>query len=1131
MKHFLFILTFLCLSFSGLAQFYTGSNLTFGRKRVQYETFFWSFYRFQNFDVYFNRNGKNLALYTASFVQNNLSNIERKVGETVAEQMQFIIFNRLTDYKQSNIGYLEEESYNTGGITKINGNKVFLFFDGDYVDFERQIREGITEILVRQVLFGTTLVAQVRNTTSLTVPDWFQYGVISYLSIPWNTEFDDILRDAMLSRKYRHLAALEGEDAKMAGHSLFRYIAETYGEGAILRILRVTAAQRRVEVGLRYSLNLSYKQLIQNWQQYYLENTQFDGDTEVPDLEKSLRRVRQREREHYQFKLSPDGDQVAYISNEVGRARVHLRNLKTGRHKIVMSIGYAINDRPDYSYPALAWHPSGEILAIAAEHRGITSLYLYNVKTRRADWVNMESLDKILSIDYAPNGRLMVFSAVQQGQSDIFLFNMGTRVLTAITKDLFDDANPRFLKNGSQIIFSSNRPTDTLMRNQRFPQAPLLNPNHNLFIYDLNNQTTTLMRVTDDSTVNFSNPVEYENGIFAFLTDESGVNNRALGILDSVVASVDTAIHYRYVTDYRTVTNFNRNIKEHDVSPITQELAELITYNNRDRLIRREAEPSKILETTTPPKTKFRIAEALKRQRKQEQLRVTDSLQKLETQQRSGKSRLRQATVNDMINEMTDEILRQNDTVGAGFARPMGTQTVPQQADTTISFTAISDTTNHSQDSIRNDVRKRLISLLKLEKDATDTIKPTINPKQRLYNVEYFINEATTQVGFSFLNNSYQSFTGGGNPIYLNPGATAFLKIGASDLMENHRLIAGYRLSLDLNNNEYLLSYENLEPRTGRQYVFHRQAISSSSRETSWIGYPIKQISHNGYFILKHPLTEVLLLKGSVIGRTDKLIYRAVDDKSLRRDDEWKVWGGLRGELVYDHTRILGRNLPLGARSKLFFEYYQSLTEKNTTMFVVGADYRKYTRIWRTFIWANRVAASTSFGQKKLVYYMGGVDDWLFPKFNRNIVVDETQNYAYQTLATSMRGFTQNIRNGNTFAVMSSELRFPIMSCLFSRSIGGQWLQNLQLIAFVDAGSAWVGYNPWNKNNAIYKEVIDVGDVTITLEKDLSPFVAGVGFGLRTQLAGYFIRIDRGNGIENGYFQRRVWYFSLGFDF
>ncbi len=1100
----MFISTFFCLSFAGFAQFYTGSNMTFGRKRVQYETFFWSYYRFEGFDVYFNRNGKNLALYTASFVQNNLSGIEQKVGETVADQLQFIIFNRLTDYKQSNIGYLEEENYNSGGITKILGKKVFLFFNGDYVDFERQIREGITEILVKQVLFGTSLVAQVKNNTTMAVPKWFEYGIISYLSRPWNTEYDDILRDAMLSRKYRYIAALEGEDAKMAGHSLFRYVAETYGESSIQHLLRVATVQKKINNAIKYALNLSYKELMREWQKYYLQNTQFEGDTEKIDPKKGLRRVKQKERKHYQFKLNPDGDHVAYISNEVGRARVHLRNLKTGKHKILMKIGYAINDHPDYTYPALAWHPGGEILAIAAEHKGLTSLFLYDVNTRTYTWLNLESLDKILSIQYAPNGRALAISAVQNGYSDIFHYNMGTKVLTPITKDIYDDAHPQFLKNGTQIIFSSNRLSDTLSRNERYANAPLLNPNHNLFIYDFNTKNTTLMRVTDDSLTHFSFPVEYENGTFAFLTDESGVNNRAIGVIDSVVASVDTAIHYRYTTDWRTVSNSERSIKEQDVSPITQELAELITYKNKDLLIRTEAEPSESLEAVVPTKTKFRMFESALRKKNIEEQRLADSLKAVDSLSTKGKPRLRQATNNDMVNELVEEVVQLSAS--------------SEQADTTML----------SQDSVRSQLRQRFIQLLGLSKEISDTAKPTINPARRIYNVEYSINEATTQVGFSFLNSSYQAFTGGNSPIYLNPGATGFLKIGASDLMENHRLIAGYRLSFDFSNTEYLLSYENLEPRTGRQFVFHRQAIKETD---PYYGFTYKQISHNGYFILKHPLTEVLLLKGTLIGRTDKLMVKAADDLSLREPDEWRIWGGLRGELVYDHTRPLGKNLHLGARSKVFFEYYQSMTEKKSSMFVVGADYRHYMRIWRTFIWANRVAGSNSFGQSKLIYYMGGVDDQLLPKFNQDIAVDQTQNYAYQTLATSMRGFTQNIRNGNTFVVLSSELRFPIISCLFSKPVNAQWLQNLQLVGFVDAGSAWVGYNPWNKDNLIYKKIIDLNGVVVTVQKDLSPFVAGVGFGLRTELFGYFLRIDRGNGIENGHFQKRVWNFAFGFDF
>jgi len=1143
--------------------------------RVQYQDFFWSFFRFEGFDVYFSRNGRNLALYTASFVQNYLQEIEQRVGEPVADKMQFIIFNRLTDYRQSNIGFLGTENDNTGGITQIDGNRVFLFFTGDYVDFERQIREGITEILVRQVLFGTTLASQMRGNAAQPVPDWFLFGMISYLSRPWCVDLDDMMRDAMLSRRFRFIAALEGEEAKLAGHSLFRYIAETYGDGTVLRILRTTASQRRVEQALRHVLNKNFRQLMREWQAFYQENTRFYGDADDPDRDDALRRVRQRDREHYQFMISPDGTHVAYISNELGRARVHVRNMETGRRRVAMRIGHAINDRPDFSYPALAWHPNGEILAIAVERQGRLVLYLHNITTRESDWINMEVLEKILSMSFAPHGRTLVFAGVQNGQSDIFHFQMGTRVLTQVTRDIYDDANPRFLRNGTQIIFSSNRPSDTLTRNQRYSRAPRLNPNHNLFIYDLENPSNVLLRVTNDSLVNFSHPIEYEaGGVFAFLTDESGVRNRAIGVIDSVIASIDTIIHWRHVTDFRTVTNVSRNINEHDVNPITGELAEIVAYNNRNLLILRDAELSRNLETTTPALTRFRASESANREQQIEQQRIADSLQKIDELQHVGRRRLRQPTTQDMIDQMVERVLMENfvapepeiaplvDTIEAdiplyeGVLRSSGggvgidednlaieaEYPPPSLRDTPASggydTIAVVESTEppsvdpEFKDSIRDELRGRLIHLLGLGDAVSEAPRLTLNPQQRSYNVEFFISETTTQVGFSFLNASYQAFTGGGSPIFLNPGATGFLKIRATDLMENHRLTAGYRISFDLRNNEFMLSYENLQRRTGRQYVFHRQAISQTGR-----GYTERQVAHNAYFILSHPLSEVLMVRGSVIGRADNFYVRAADYFSLIQDERffrsgWNLWGGLRGELVYDRTRMLGQNLPLGARSKVFFEYYQSLTERGTTMFVVGADYRHYTRIFRTFIWANRVAGSTSFGRQLLLYYMGGVDNWLIPRFNQEIPIDQTQNYAFQTLATSMRGFNQNIRNGNTFVVASTELRLPIMQTLFARPIGGQWLQNLQVVGFVDAGSAWVGLNPWNRDNLLFQqEISDGGDLTITLQRNLSPFVMGMGWGLRTSLFGYFIRLDRGNGFENGQFHRRIWHLSLGFDF
>ena len=57
-------------------QFYYGTQMTFGKNRVQYNDFYWYFYRYDNFDTYFNQEGKALANYTADFLSEEINRIE-----------------------------------------------------------------------------------------------------------------------------------------------------------------------------------------------------------------------------------------------------------------------------------------------------------------------------------------------------------------------------------------------------------------------------------------------------------------------------------------------------------------------------------------------------------------------------------------------------------------------------------------------------------------------------------------------------------------------------------------------------------------------------------------------------------------------------------------------------------------------------------------------------------------------------------------------------------------------------------------------------------------------------------------------------------------------------------------------
>ena len=162
---------------------------------------------------------------------------------------------------------------------------------------------------------------------------------------------------------------------------------------------------------------------------------------------------------------------------------------------------------------------------------------------------------------------------------------------------------------------------------------------------------------------------------------------------------------------------------------------------------------------------------------------------------------------------------------------------------------------------------------------------------------------------------------------------------------------------------------------------------------------------------------------------------------------------------------------------------------------------------------------------------MGGVDNWLFPKFDQLTPIDFSQNYAYQTLATNMRGFNQNIRNGNNFIVINSELRFPVFRYFFNRPIKSDFLNNFQIIGFGDIGTAWTGLNPYSNENSLYTRIIQNGPLKITVELQKDPIVGGFGFGVRSRLLGYFIRADWAWGVEDGIIKPSIFYLSLSLDF
>ena len=89
------MLTLLILPTGLSAQFYQGYQMNFGKNRVQYGEFYWTYYRFKEFDTYFYVGGQELATYVGKTAGKEIAEIEALFDYNATGRLQFIIFNKL----------------------------------------------------------------------------------------------------------------------------------------------------------------------------------------------------------------------------------------------------------------------------------------------------------------------------------------------------------------------------------------------------------------------------------------------------------------------------------------------------------------------------------------------------------------------------------------------------------------------------------------------------------------------------------------------------------------------------------------------------------------------------------------------------------------------------------------------------------------------------------------------------------------------------------------------------------------------------------------------------------------------------------------------------------------------------
>ncbi len=258
--------------------------------------------------------------------------------------------------------------------------------------------------------------------------------------------------------------------------------------------------------------------------------------------------------------------------------KIWLLNIQTGKKKRILKREYRLEQIIDYSFPAVAWHPSGRYFAFMTEEKGKVKLYYYNISEKKLTVRNFLYFDKVTDFSFSAEGSKFVFAGTRNGRTDIFVYDIASSTNEQITNDLADDGFPRFIDNDTKIIFNSDRISDTLSSEGSRTTRALTS---DLFIYDYLNKSDVLMRLNDGKYNNKTYPSETGHNTFIELGDVNGINNRYIAKFDSTISQIDTIVHYRYYAETSPLTNYNRNILEQDYNPLSGNVADIFFEKGR----------------------------------------------------------------------------------------------------------------------------------------------------------------------------------------------------------------------------------------------------------------------------------------------------------------------------------------------------------------------------------------------------------------------------------------------------------------------------------------------------------------------------------------------------------------------
>jgi hypothetical protein len=1054
----------------------------FGKNRLQYKMFDWRYLSSENFEIYYYDGGEDIAKEAAKFLEDEFERITDIIGYSPYTKTRIFLYNSATDLKQSNVG-VNENNFTVGGQTDFIKPQVEVAYPGLMTDFKNELVFKISHMLINDMMFGGSLSDMFQSSYLLTLPDWFIDGAARYIAYGWNIELDDFMRDHFINEDPRKLNKYTGVEAMMIGHSVWNFIAEKYGRSHIANILNLTRIIRNEEKSISNTLGISFKNFISEWLSFYSEISNYVLESyTAPDKDKILIKNK-RDKFFNKLRVSPDGNYLAFTENKRGKYRVKISNLQGKKIKNAYVGGYkVINQEIDYDLPLISWIDNSN-LAIISTRYGKNFMWFYNINTKNKQKKELTRLSNIKDFDVSESGNLAVVSADIEGQNDVFLISLRRNSIKRLTNDIYDDINPKFIPGTSGVIFSSNRPNDSL-RVQSQIDIEALNSIFNLYIYDIDTSRNLLYKVTNTLSNN-TNPIPVSTTEYYYLSDQQGIKNIYKFDINKKI--------------YTQVSNFRTSVKEYDIGPNKGGLvATMLNDMNTHVYYFPDFDYNRNQFTPQTRRQEIISAKYVAEKIRQRRESLKDSLNQAKT--------LEQNRIKELIQQRREQLQEQEPNA-------------PQKEELPKSDEFI-DTDNYVFDK--------------------EVVREAQGQESFLSQYRKFRRESEILGPFDYetlfsANNIVTSFV-------IDPllGFGIQLETQMNDLLENHRFYGGVLATTDLRSGNLFGEYQYLKYTIDFSARYERKSLYRSSGPSSQ-KYTLNKFEIGASLPL-NVTSRISIKPFYAVTRyfdLDPLVLITPPPSTITSSTIH--YGGFKSEYTFDNSVTTGLNMLEGTRGKIGYILYQGLNNVDKSFGNFYIDFRNYQKIHRGLVFATRFYYGRFFGANQQKYLLGGLNNWLFNSTNvsgetdplYNQPLEDNSNQLFMEFLTPLRGFNYNKFNGSNALLANFELRFPIIRYFVQGPITSNFFRNLLFVGFYDIGSAWTGKSPFATENSVNTELIknEGSPFQARIQNFKNPWLSSYGFGIRTVLLGYYVKFDMAYPIEDYEVLSPRFFVSLGYDF